>query len=100
VTAFALTADGGVEKREIRFPVAHPLTRAGQAEPEVRRELLSYRQQARETAPMIRRMTGWGLKRPARKKAQPKRCKKPAHHPGKPRDKRYSVRVVFYITPE
>jgi Ca-activated chloride channel family protein len=40
VSAHVLTADGGVERQEVRFPVSHPLSREGHTEPEVRRELL------------------------------------------------------------
>jgi hypothetical protein len=40
VNAHVLTDGGGVERQEVRFPVASPLTSAGHAEPEVRREIL------------------------------------------------------------
>ena len=40
VTGYVLTAEGGVERREVRFPIAAPLDRAGQREPEVRREMM------------------------------------------------------------
>lgn len=40
VQAYVLTAAGGLERQEVRFPIAAPLDRAGRREPEVRRELL------------------------------------------------------------
>lgn len=40
VTAHALTAGGGIERQEIRLPIASALDGRGRAEPEVRRELL------------------------------------------------------------
>jgi hypothetical protein len=40
VTAHVLTESGGVQRREVTFPVVSRLTVAGHAEPEVRREML------------------------------------------------------------
>lgn len=40
VQAYVLTAGGGLERQEVRFPIAAPLDRAGRREPEVRREML------------------------------------------------------------
>jgi Ca-activated chloride channel family protein len=40
VHAYVLTTEGGVERREVRFPIAAPLSAAGRREPEVRREMM------------------------------------------------------------
>jgi Ca-activated chloride channel family protein len=40
VSAYALTEGGGVERREVRFPIMSSLAAQGREEPEVRREML------------------------------------------------------------
>ena len=40
VLAYVLSADGGLARQEVTFPIAAPLDRAGRREPEVRREML------------------------------------------------------------
>lgn len=60
VLAYVLTAEGGMEKQTIRFPVATPLSSEGRAEPQVRRELLLLRAaRARDEALQRRDRGDW-----------------------------------------